>query len=120
MGISIPKELRNLISEARACCTMHQSIADYSLCRTSIEVSIRHIIEKGKIKNFKTGKEFDFGGDYCVKDLILLLSTRRPTYAEETRNKVYSPGVETVAAEGLLKAEEHVRYAHLSDIYCSE
>ncbi len=74
LGISVPKELQNLISEARACCAMLQYNAVYSLCRTSIEVSIRHIIEKRKLKNFKTGKEFNFQEDYCVKDLIRAVS----------------------------------------------
>lgn len=74
LDISVPKELQDLIREARSCCALLQYNAVYSLCRTTIEVAIRHIIKKKKIKNINTNKEYNFEDDFCIKDLIRAVS----------------------------------------------
>lgn len=77
LGISVPKELEIYVAEARRCCAFEQYNAVFSLCRTILEASIKHIIDKRNIINRKTGKPFDFGPKCCINDLICAVSRNK-------------------------------------------
>ncbi len=68
LGISIPNQLKQLVTEARLCYAFERTYAVCSLCRTILEVVIKDICVRGQLlqSNKKGNLNFD---DYSTKDL---------------------------------------------------
>jgi hypothetical protein len=56
LGITVPPHLRQFVSEAKECYAFQQYNAVYSLCRTILEASVKHICEKCGLLRDRTGK----------------------------------------------------------------
>ncbi|MBE9547337.1 MAG: hypothetical protein IMF10_07575 [Proteobacteria bacterium] len=60
VGFSIPDTLKSYVSEARTCYAFQQYNAVYGLCRTILEIAIRHRCERKGIIKHQKGKIVDF------------------------------------------------------------
>ena len=68
IGFSIPDTLKSYVSEARTCFAFQQYNAVYGLCRTIIEIAIRHKCERKKI--IKTNDNIVDFDSYRPSELI--------------------------------------------------
>jgi len=69
VGFSVPDTLETYISEARTCYAFQQYNAVYGLCRTILEISIRHRCERKGIIRHQKGSIVDFD-EYRPGELI--------------------------------------------------
>lgn len=86
VGFSVPDTLESYVSEARTCYAFQQYNAVYGLCRTIIEIAIRHRCERKKIIRTPKDKIVDFDS-YRPSELIY--KATRGSLREKVRN-IYS------------------------------